>query len=619
MTIGTIFILGSGLNLVMLGGTFGALAYKKSGFDFYLRSIERIMPAHIAHMLYSRKTKEKMLFTQDESREVIDWLESSFSKQKNYISFFTNIPLLIGLFGTFTGLLTSIDDMGRIVITLGSGNVELGQVIKSFSGPLAGMAVGFGSSLFAVGIATLLGIKGYILFKYQDILIEGVQQWLKDRIVDVSLDSSANGLPEKRKSFLDLFITQMENFTKEIGKIGESNKAFLSMADSINELNKNIQDEKDAISNIALLLEEKSEKSFKKLGDIDEGVRNIAENISDEKDKLQTIQNSIDNGTKELIEQIRNTGEVSNKTIESLADSYEEISKKYIFSIDELKSSFETSQSGLGEKLTHSILSVNEVIEGLKKDSHRVSEHTQEILRDSIHKIEVALNEGNGLLTKIDDTNRQSHKDGMYSFTKISSLIESLDENIIKNRETIKQLSALQEKILSSNSDSFSRFISLITEIGENLISIRKTFGDVSDADLHRFNHFKDALEGLKSELLSIKESEEKTVSKLDTLNLTYEKQIGLLKSSFGELKEEITEGNTLLVQTKEEISQNGKKLDEVSYKQEKLNDISEKIGREIEVLEEVEHSIKNIKISEGQTRDNSGKISGFLDKFFRH
>lgn len=257
LSVGTLYQLMSGYGIVMLGGTFGALAYKKTGYEFYLRSIDKILPANIAHMLYSRKNQQKMLFTQDESRNIVDWLEDKFRKQKSYINFFINTSMLIGLLGTFVGLVESIDEMGQIILSL-NGDVNIQKVMQDFSGPLTGMAIGFGASLFGVVTAVILGINGYVLFRYQDTLIDGIEDWLKDRIIDVvpeSLGASNQGgaLPEQRKSFMDVFIEQMESFTTEISRMSQSNSSITVMSDSLSSIKHLMESERESIK---LMLEQ---------------------------------------------------------------------------------------------------------------------------------------------------------------------------------------------------------------------------------------------------------------------------------------------------------------------------------------------------------------------------
>lgn len=238
LTIGIIVIMSSSVRLVMLAGTFGILAYKKENLTFYLQGIEKIMPANIAHMFNSRAEKGVLLFTSEESRAVVEWIDEKFANQSRYINYFIGTCLMIGLLGTFTGLLVAIDQMGKIILSL-SGDIDLGQVIRSFAGPLGGMATGFGSSLFGVIAAIILGLMGYILNKNQETLIEGVEDWLKGRIIDsvgtsgsavATVSDDANeSLPLHRSSFIDVFIDNISSLSKEMAKIAQTNERLHSI------------------------------------------------------------------------------------------------------------------------------------------------------------------------------------------------------------------------------------------------------------------------------------------------------------------------------------------------------------------------------------------------------
>lgn len=183
--VGFTIIMQAAIKLTMLGGTFGSIANKKgANLEFYLKGINDIMPAHLAHMLARRARNEVLYFTEAESRNIIDWMGESFFNTKNYVTFFIGLSLMVGLFGTFTGLLLSIDKMAAIILSFGGENIDLGQVMMEFSGPLSGMAIGFSSSLFGVSSAIILSILQYLLSRNQDTFIEEMETWLKDKIVD---------------------------------------------------------------------------------------------------------------------------------------------------------------------------------------------------------------------------------------------------------------------------------------------------------------------------------------------------------------------------------------------------------------------------------------------------
>ncbi len=270
LAVGTLYQFVSGFDIMMLGGTFGALAYKRTGYEFYIRSINSILPANIAHMLQSRKDQQQMLFTEDESRDIIDWLEHKFSKQKSYINFFINTSMLIGLLGTFVGLVESIDKMGQIILSL-NGEVPISEIMQQFSGPLSGMAIGFGASLFGVVTAVILGLNGYILFRYQDTLISGVEEWLKDRIIDIapkdiddSMSSAGSELTGHRKNFMDVYLDQLSMLTTEITKYSSGNENMSSMATSLSSI-ESILDEQKTYMKSMLQLQENTQSRYETL------------------------------------------------------------------------------------------------------------------------------------------------------------------------------------------------------------------------------------------------------------------------------------------------------------------------------------------------------------------
>lgn len=184
LAIGMIIVYQAAFRLTMLAGTFGIMAYKKGDqLIYYLKGIDRIMPASIAHMFYKRAKSGTLYFTQSEAKDVTNWLEEKFANQKSYINFFTATALMIGLFGTFTGLLKAIDEMGGIILSL-AGDINLAEVMAGFAGPLSGMAIGFGSSLFGVATAIILSLKAYILTRNQEVFIEDIEGWMKGKIID---------------------------------------------------------------------------------------------------------------------------------------------------------------------------------------------------------------------------------------------------------------------------------------------------------------------------------------------------------------------------------------------------------------------------------------------------
>jgi len=212
----------------MIAGTFGVIMYKRGDISFYLKGIEKVFPSNIAKKIEGRAKSGTMLFTQQESEDILSWLEEKYSNQNKYNNFFIGTVLMIGLLGTFAGLLGSIASMGGIVSSLAGSNVDIGKIMAGFSVPLSSMAVGFGSSLFGVISAILLSVKGYLLNKSQESLLSGVENWLQARTVEHSVDEiiPSTTLEARQKSYMDIFVEEISSLSEQMKEVAHENREF---------------------------------------------------------------------------------------------------------------------------------------------------------------------------------------------------------------------------------------------------------------------------------------------------------------------------------------------------------------------------------------------------------
>jgi len=298
--IGTFMLFKASKDITMLAGTFGVLMYKKNNLSFYLKGLEKVLPSTIARKIQHRVEKNNLMFTQQEAEDLLGWMDEKFSNQNKYNNFFIGTVLMIGLLGTFAGLLGAIGSMSSIVASLAGENIDIGKIMAGFSGPLSSMAVGFGSSLFGVISAIILSIKGYILNKSQASLIEGVENWLNSKILE-SVDNTiattpTNELEDRQKSFIDIFLESIDTLSQKINTLDRSNQEFKKdLLVSMLNMNKAQNERFDtvAMSNNQLL------KSFDKLVDIQEEQSKILnQNIKEQKN------------TQELIKQIKESSSI---------------------------------------------------------------------------------------------------------------------------------------------------------------------------------------------------------------------------------------------------------------------------------------------------------------------
>ncbi len=328
LAIGMIIVYHSAFRLTMLAGTFGILAYKKGEeLTHYLHGIDRIMPASIAHMFYKRAKGGSLYFTQSEARDVTTWLEEKFASQKIYINFFTATALMIGLFGTFTGLLKAIDDMGAIVLSLG-GDINISEIIAGFSGPLSGMAIGFGSSLFGVATAIILSLKSYILSRNQESFIEDIEDWMKGRIIDTQsaetiqqfreteglahvsvvqhtgAQSAVSADPMASSKFLDVFGEAMSGLKEEMRRSSEGNEIIYKMlSENLESTTKTTANQIALLESIVNSIKELNVNQFSNSSRLDESIQALA-NIATSQHKTMKQLLETQKQNQELVENL---------------------------------------------------------------------------------------------------------------------------------------------------------------------------------------------------------------------------------------------------------------------------------------------------------------------------
>lgn len=330
LAIGMIIVYHAAFRLTMLAGTFGIMAYKKGDqLIYYLNGIDKIMPANIAHMFYKRAKSGTLYFTQSEAKDVTSWLEDKFANQKSYINFFIGTSLMIGLFGTFTGLLKAIDEMGGIILSL-AGDINLAEVMAGFAGPLSGMAIGFGSSLFGVATAIILSIKMYILTRNQETFIEDIEDWMKGKIIDtqssdvieqfqqavsggqinVARGISSGGVAQggtadlmSSSRFVDVLAEAMGGIKEEMKKSAQSNEVVYKMlSENLNATTKASGNEIAMLESLVNAVKELNINQYSNSNMLDESIQGLA-NIATNEHKTMKQLLDLQKQNQELMQQ----------------------------------------------------------------------------------------------------------------------------------------------------------------------------------------------------------------------------------------------------------------------------------------------------------------------------
>ncbi len=325
LLIGMLVLYQGALKLTMLAGTFGTLAYKKGkDLEFYLEGISNILPATIAHMFHRRAKKGVLFFTEHEATEVVHWLEGQFHQQKGYSSFFVGTLLTLGLLGTFSGLLVALDEMGKVILSFGGDNVDIGDIMTGFSGPLGGMAIGFAASLFGVSAAILLNLMQYILTRNQDAFIEDVQNWMKGKILETQSSEKLEEIHETEEfsnirgghsseggqmtsGFIDAFVNSMSDFSEKMERANKSSEEmFIKLATKLEQTVDKSGNETTLLRNILEVMRETNVNQFSNAKMMEETLQEISTVIVSEHKTLKRNLEIQEQNNKLLLELITN-------------------------------------------------------------------------------------------------------------------------------------------------------------------------------------------------------------------------------------------------------------------------------------------------------------------------
>ncbi|MFL1780752.1 hypothetical protein ABSA28_00450 [Candidatus Hepatincolaceae symbiont of Richtersius coronifer] len=164
----------------------------------------------------------KLDISNSEATLIVDAVKENGERVINPSRFLTSLFTMLGLLGTFLGLLQTIDGVGRALAALSSSAiVDVLSFVKLLADPLQGMAVAFSTSLFGLVCALFGNYGNYVASQKLAILSNKLKNFLTassgimasepDKIeakdILISLDDSFNrlytGLADKLDSVTD--------------------------------------------------------------------------------------------------------------------------------------------------------------------------------------------------------------------------------------------------------------------------------------------------------------------------------------------------------------------------------------------------------------------------------
>ncbi len=266
------------------------LRTKASFIDtFYLQSI-----------LNGYKSGGFLIFDDNTARLVKSKIGQRAGHMRNTVQYLAGVLVMLGLIGTFWGLLETItavgEAMGGITASFtGGGDTSAGMLsfLQSISKPLKGMGIAFSASLFGLSGSLLGGLLNSFCAKGMDKFIENLGVWIDTRIPvrEAKKETSTNPV-EIIEQHNATVVRALEGALTEMRR--QSQEIFVSMSGVMAHFAEFSQQQQEALktisgeSRINVRLADAMESAVN-------GLRHEATSIRASLEKLPTVQEDISN------------------------------------------------------------------------------------------------------------------------------------------------------------------------------------------------------------------------------------------------------------------------------------------------------------------------------------
>ena len=324
------------------------------------------------------------------SRLIKSKLGQRTSKNKSNVNFIAGILVMLGLLGTFLGLLATIDAVGEALNSmsnLGGDGGEIGMeemtgFIGSLAAPLQGMGLAFSSSLFGLSGSLLIGFFLHLGGTPQNEFIENVSRWIDNREVkfdpNVKKGSGAKVPPsdDDLKEWLSGFIHMSVKSNRVITKFSqdvmnstaETTKAWTEVR-GLSEAQKSLNISAKAMGENIEMIKNQGQAVSTVLPQVIQSIPQITkqlDTIGSETNNMSATVNSNNKALSQFIEHQRKNSDLGESSSLALKDL---MSKSYDIQKQGLDIQIKNARE-LGQNQSELLKEIKQLLGRLQKDPH---------------------------------------------------------------------------------------------------------------------------------------------------------------------------------------------------------------------------------------------------------
>lgn len=260
--------------------------------------------------------------TNHATRSMLDGVYARIDEGREVSRYLMNTLILLGLLGTFWGLLQTVSGISSVVGGLNVGDGDLKLVFDKFKEglqtPLKGMGISFSASLFGLASSLILGFFDLTAGRVQSKFCEELEDWITSSSVSGSEESPAVATSVSPVRYQEAFIQnladQLERLQKVFRQQEQSREAervsVRNLSEGVSALDDHLKSQQSVLVKLAEIQQQVSPvltRLSEKLGGtnqetIEEHTRRIDLNL---KEISERVSRSADTVASELREELK--------------------------------------------------------------------------------------------------------------------------------------------------------------------------------------------------------------------------------------------------------------------------------------------------------------------------
>lgn len=399
------------------------------------------------------------------------------------VGFMAGILVMLGLLGTFLGLLGTIDAVGQAMnamsnISSGVDEETMTNFITSLSAPLQGMGLAFSSSLFGLSGSLLIGFFNFLCSGSQDKFIENAGRWIDERIPrydpekDPAKQDSKPAGNDDLKTWLTGFVymsvktnKQISHLVYALGKtirgladgqimlqeISDNQKLSIvetqNMKQSIDHMSQSNMDHNEAVKSLLEKKNKNAEALYQKTSDALQAIDKV----------LSPLPSALNDAIKGLSQDLARQGHAFNQTLQHLET--------------DLKLLVNNGQANWQEFMDFITTTKSSVLQGINE--------SQNTLAENARTISVQLQKVEGILSQHKEVADTVSREG---FERIAIELRNLSEGLSKDNASSQKIYELMAQ-QSLDKNDVQTLLGLVSGIHDKIRESREV-ADKTSADL---------------------------------------------------------------------------------------------------------------------------------------